>query len=77
MTQILERLDKLAKEAGRPTDELVREVMSGYVDEVAGIRETVDRRYDDIKSGKVKLISGDEIEAHFAAKSAVRRSQRS
>jgi hypothetical protein len=29
------------------------------------IAEELDRRYDDIKSGKVKLIPGEEVEAHF------------
>ena len=70
------QLDKLARDAGRRTDELVRDLIAGYVHEVAEIRGTLDRRYDDIKSGKVKLIPGGEIEAYFAAKGGA-RSQRS
>ena len=35
------------------------------VDELAVTREMPNSRYDDIKSGKVKLIPGDEVEAHF------------
>jgi hypothetical protein len=36
----------------------------------------LNNRYDDLKSGKVKAIPGDEVEAHFRDKSAAaRRSQ--
>jgi hypothetical protein len=37
------------------------------------IRETLNGRHDDLKSGKVKAISGDEVEAHFREKSAACR----
>jgi hypothetical protein len=40
-------------------------------------REMLDSRYDDLKSGKVKPIPGDEVEAYFREKSAAaRRAQR-
>ena len=42
--------------------------MAGYFDEVLQIRETLDSRYDDIKSGRVKLIPGDQVEAYFRQK---------
>ena len=45
------------------------------LDEVRQIRETLDSRYDDLKSGKVKPIPGDEVEAYFREKSAAARSQ--
>ena len=51
--------------------------MAGYFDELASVREMLDKRYDELKSGKVKLIPGDEVEAHFAAKSAAHPSRRS
>jgi len=34
----------------------------------------LDGRYDDLKSGRVKPISGDEVETYFREKSAVTRS---
>jgi hypothetical protein len=37
------------------------------------IRETLNHRYDDLKSGKVKAVSGDEVEAHFREKSVACR----
>ncbi len=43
----------------RPTDELVQDVIAGYFDELAQVRATLDPRYDDIKSGRVKPIDGE------------------
>jgi hypothetical protein len=47
--------------------------MAGYFDEVLQVREMLNSRYDDLKSGSVKPIPGDEVEAHFRAKSAAAR----
>lgn len=69
------KLKELAAQSGRGTDDLVEDAMAAYLDEVRQIRETLDGRYDDLKSGKVKLIPGDEVEAYFRAKSAAARSQ--
>jgi predicted transcriptional regulator len=70
------KLDKLAIDTGRAPGELVEDVMAGYFDELAQTREMLNSRYDDLKSGKVKPIPGDEVEASFRAKSAAaRRSQ--
>jgi hypothetical protein len=69
------KLKDLAAQSGRRTDDIVEDVMAGYFDEVLNIRETLDSRYDDLKSGKVKPIPGDEVEAYFSEKSAAARSQ--
>jgi hypothetical protein len=54
----------------------VQDVVDGYFDELAQTREMLDSRYDDLKSGRVKPIPGDEVEAYFREKSAAaRRSQ--
>lgn len=71
------KLDQLASDTGRSKDDFVQDAMAGYFDELARTREMLDRRYDEAKSGKVRMVPGDEVEAHFAAKSAARRSQRS
>jgi predicted DNA-binding protein len=69
------RLKDIAAQSGLGTaDELVRDVVEGYVDELAQTREMLSSRYDDMKIGRVKLIAGDEVEAHFSEKSAVARS---
>ena len=50
--------------------------MAGYVPELVQTREILNSRYDDLKSGRVKPIPGDEVEAYFREKSAAaRRSQ--
>ena len=69
------KLKDLAAQSGRGTDDLVEDAMAGYFDEVFQIRETLSSRYDDLKSGKVKPIPGDEVEAYFREKSAAARSQ--
>jgi predicted transcriptional regulator len=67
------KLDKIARESGLDAVQLVQDAVASYVDELAGTREMLDSRYDDIKSGKVKLIPGDEVEGHFREKSAAAR----
>ena len=69
------KLKDLSTLSGRATDELVEDAMAGYFAEVLQIREKLTDRYDDLKSGKVKPIPGDEIEAHFCEKSAAARSE--
>jgi predicted DNA-binding protein len=75
--EIQARLDRLAAESGRPKDELVQDAMPGYLDELERTRGMLDSRYDDLKSGKVKPISGDEVIARLREKSAARRSPHS
>jgi predicted transcriptional regulator len=71
------RLEQLQAETGRSADDLLEDAIAGYFDELCQTREMLDSRYDDIKSGRVKPIPGDEVEAYFAAKSAARHSRRS
>jgi len=70
------KLDELATETGRPTGELVEDAVLGYFNELAQTRETLNSRYDDLKSGRVKPVSGDEVIARLREKSAARRSPR-
>ena len=42
----------MATKTGRATDELVQDAMAGYLDELAEVRGMLDRRYDEIKSGR-------------------------
>jgi hypothetical protein len=55
------KLKDLATQSGRGTDDLVEDAMAGYFDEVLQIRETLNSRYDDLKSGRVKPIDGEEF----------------
>jgi hypothetical protein len=67
------KLDRWVTETGRGPAELVEDAMAGYFDELARAREMLDGRYDDLKSGRVKPISRDELVAHFREKSAAAR----
>ncbi len=75
--EIQAQLDRFAAETGHSREELVQDAMVGYLDELAQVRDVLDSRYDDIKSGKVKLIPGDEVITRIRAKNAARRSHRS
>jgi predicted transcriptional regulator len=70
------QLDKLAAEAGRAQDELVQDAIAGYFAELAQAQETLDRRYDEIKSGKVTPVDGEDAFARLRRKSQERRSSR-
>jgi hypothetical protein len=70
------KLRDLAAQSGRGIDELLQDAFAGYLDDVGKTRDMLNSRYDDLKSGEVKPISGDEVEAYFREKSAAaRRSQ--
>jgi hypothetical protein len=70
------KIDQLVSETGRSPDKLLEDAMAGYVPEPVQTREMLNSRYDDLKSGRVKPIPGDEVEAYFREKSAAaRRSQ--
>jgi predicted transcriptional regulator len=75
--EVQAKLDQMARDSGRPSDELVEDALIGYFDELAYTREMLDRRYDDLESGKVKLISPEEVKARILAKSAARRAEHS
>jgi len=70
------KLEQWATDTGRPAEELVEDVMAGYFDELAQVRQSLDSRYDDVKSGKVKLIPGEVVGAELRQRIAERRSQR-
>ena len=71
--ELEKKLNEIAAQTGRPAAELVQDAVADMVDELAGTREMLDRRYDDIKSGRVKLIPGDEVFARLRKKSEARR----
>jgi hypothetical protein len=70
------KLDQWVKETGRPVEEFIEDAFAGYTPELAQTREMLDSRYDDLKSGRVKPIPGDEVIAHLREKSAKLRSTR-
>ncbi|HEY6330179.1 MAG TPA: hypothetical protein VI756_12645 [Blastocatellia bacterium] len=55
------RLAELAARSGRATDDLVEDALAAYLAEVAALRVLVDSRYDEIKSGQVNPVDGEEF----------------
>jgi predicted transcriptional regulator len=71
------RLQELAAKTGRAPDDLVEDAMARYLQELAHVRETLHRRYDDLKSGRENAIDGEDALASLRRKSADRRANRS
>jgi len=67
------RLQELAATTGRAPDELVEDAMSGYLAELTRLRNTLDGRYDEIKSGRVQPVDGEEAFGRLGQKSENRR----
>jgi predicted transcriptional regulator len=70
------KLNDLAASSGRAPNEIVEDALAGYLEEVAGIRKTLDSRYDDLTSGRVKPIEGEDAFRRLREKSERRRSGR-
>jgi predicted transcriptional regulator len=68
------RLNELAASSGRAPSEIVEDALAGYLEEVAAVRKTLDSRYDDLQSGRVKPIDGEEAFRRLREKSKGRRS---
>jgi predicted transcriptional regulator len=48
--EVQAKLEQMARESGRPSDELVEDAVAGYFDQLARTREMLDRRFDDLES---------------------------
>jgi len=71
------RLQELSAKTGRAPDDLVEDAMAGYLQELAQVRETLDNRYDDLKSSRVKPLDGEEAFSRLRRKSEGKRTSRS
>lgn len=69
-----EKLHDLATRSGRAPEDIIEDALVGYLEEVASVRKTLDGRYDDLKSGQVKPIDGEEAFRKLRDKSQRRRS---
>ena len=72
--ELAKKLTDLAATSGRAPDQLVEDALAGYLEELASVRETLDSRYDDLKSGRVKPIDGEKAFRRLREKSEHRRS---
>ena len=71
--ELEKQLNDLAKQSGRAAGELIQHAVADYAGEVSETREMLNSRYDDIKSGRVKLIDGEEAFARLHEKIEARR----
>jgi predicted transcriptional regulator len=63
------RLQELATKTGRAPGDLIEDAMAGYLQELAEVRGMLDGRYDDLKSGRMKPVDGEEAFASLRQKS--------
>jgi predicted transcriptional regulator len=69
------KLDQMAREVGRSSDELVQDAVMGFFDELASTHEMLERRYRDLETGRVQPIDGEEAYRRLMAKTEERRQQ--
>jgi predicted transcriptional regulator len=67
------RLQELATKSGRQPSDLIEDAMAGSLHELSDVRAMLDGRYDDLKSGRVQPLDGDESFAKLRQKSKERR----
>ena len=67
------RLQDLASKSGRPPSDLIEDAMAGYLQELGQVRDMLDGRYEDLKTGRVKPVDGDDAFARLRQKSKERR----
>jgi Arc/MetJ-type ribon-helix-helix transcriptional regulator len=73
--EVEKQLHDLATQTGRRTDELLQDALAVYLDELAQTREMLNTRYDDLKSGRVKPIDGEEAFSRLKAKTEAQRNR--
>jgi hypothetical protein len=69
------KLNDLAAQSGRRTDELLQDALAAYFAELMQTRDMLDGRYDELKSGNVKPIDGEEAFARLKAKTEAQRNR--
>jgi hypothetical protein len=57
-------------------ESLLENAVAGYLDEVQQVREMLDSRYDDLASGRIQGIDGEEAFRLLMEKTQVRRYRR-
>jgi len=71
--EVQAKLDQMARDAGRQPIEVIEDAVVGLYDELAYTRERLDRRYDEMESGKVQGIDGEEAYRRLMEKTWARR----
>lgn len=69
------RLDQLAQDCGVSSADWVQRAIEDRLAEVAETRAILDARYDEMVSGRVKAIPGDQVFAELREMTAARRAK--
>ena len=69
------KLKDLSVQSGRRTDDLIEDAMAAYFAEAHQMQELLDGRYDDLKSGRVNPIEGEEAYARLKANTEAQRNR--
>jgi predicted transcriptional regulator len=67
------KLNDLAAQNGRRTDDVLRDALAAYFDESVQTRDILNHRYDERKSGNVEPVDGEEAFARLKAKTEAQR----
>jgi predicted transcriptional regulator len=70
---IEKKLNDLAAQSGRGVTQLLQDALAGYLDEQTQTQDMLDSRYDDLKSGRVRPIDGEEAFSRLNAKTEAQR----
>jgi len=62
------KLNDLAAQSGRRPEQLLQDALAGYLDELVETSDLLNHRYDDLKSGGVKPIDGEEAFSRLKVK---------
>lgn len=73
--EIETRLQELAQQTGRAPNDLVEDAMASYLHELDQVREMLDSRYDDLRSGGANAVDGETAFADLRRKSEQRRAR--
>jgi hypothetical protein len=63
----------MARDTGRPSEQLLEDAVIGHLEELSRTREMLDSRYDDLEAGRVTPIDGEEAYRLLMEKTAQRR----
>ena len=69
------KLNDLAAQSGRSAEEILQDALAGYFDELGRPRDMLNSRYDELKSGSVKPIDGEEAFRRLKARTEAQRNR--
>lgn len=72
-SDLAKKLNSLAVTSGRTPEDIVEDALAGYLTDAGSVRSALDNRYDDLKSGRVKAIDGEDAFRKLREKSDRRR----